>query len=297
MEKISAVKKFKLREKVRRTTGEKIIQYTLVVVFTVYSISLIFPLVWAFLTSLKTHSEYMLNSPFALPEQWLFSNYIEAFNSLEVDGTSFFGMLINSLWYAFGMCLGNVFVCSITAYVIARYPFKGSQIIYNAILIMMLMPIIGNGPTVYKMYSYLGIIDSPLFLISNAGGLGINFLFLEGFYRNVAGSYAEAASIDGANHYTTYFKIVFPQAMGLIATLVIIQFVGYWNDYAAPMLFLRSWPTLSVGVYKYESAMIKQADMPIYFAGIVITVIPVLTLFCLFQNSIMEKVSLGGIKG
>lgn len=285
------------RERVRRTTGEKVIQYTLVVIFTLYVLTLVFPLVWAFLTSLKSQREYIQNSPFALPENWLFSNYAEAFVSLEVEGTSLFGMFFNSMWYAIGMCVGNVFVCSMVAYILARYPFKGSRTIYNAILIMMLMPIIGNGPTVYKMYSYLGIIDNPLFIISNAGGLGINFLFLEAFYRNVAGSYAEAAAIDGASHTRTYFQVVLPQAMGLIATLVIIQFVGYWNDYSGPMMFLRSWPTLSVGIYKYEAAMIRKANMPVYFAGIVITVIPVLVLFCVFQNSIMEKVALGGIKG
>lgn len=289
--------KIRYKEKVRRTNGEKIVQYTLCAVFAIYSLSLIFPLVWAFLTSLKTQSEYMSNSPFALPEAWLFKNYIQAYTSLMVDETSLMGMLLNSMWYAFGMCLGNILVCSMTAYVIARYPFKGSQIIYNAILLMMFMPIIGNGPSVYKLYNVLGILDNPFFIISNAGCLGINFLFLEGFYRNVAGSYAEAAEVDGANHFTIYFRIVFPQALGLIGTLIIIQFVGYWNDYSTPMLYLRSWPTLAVGVYEYEASMIKQANMPIYFAGIIITIIPVLVLFCVFQNSIMEKVALGGLKG
>ncbi len=281
----------------RSTTGQKVLYGVLIAVFSVYSLTLLFPLIWAVLVGLKSHEEYMTNSPFALPTEWLFKNYLSAFWELEVDGTNFFGMIGNSLWYAAGSCILNLFVCSMTAYIFARYEFKGSKTIYNAILIIMLMPIIGNGPAIYRVFSRLHITNSPLFLISTAGGIGINFLFLEGFYRNVSWSYAEAAFIDGASHWTVYFKIMLPQALGMVSTLAIIQFIQYWNDYATPLLYFPELPPLALGLYQYEIKMIRHANMPIYFAGLVLSVLPVLAIFAFCQNSIMERVALGGLKG
>lgn len=275
----------------------KIVIILVVILFAIYSVSIVFPLFWAVLSSLKTHDEYMINSPFAFPEQWKFVNYVTAFKKLEVNDVSLFGMLVNSLWYAAGSCILNVFVCSMTAYIFARYPFKGAKTIYGILLIVMLMPIVGSGPATYRLYSKFGWINSPLFLISMAGGIGINFLFLEGFYRNVSWNYAEAAFIDGANHWQVYFRIMFPQALSMISILLIMQFIQYWNDYSTPMLYFRELPTLSLGLYIYEKQMIRGADMPVYFAGLIISVIPVMVIFGIFQNSLMERVDTGGLKG
>ncbi len=286
-----------IKRRVKRSALESIVHVLIITIFIVYAITLLFPLFWAVLSSLKEHNEYMTNPPFALPELWLLGNYVEAFNVLEVNEISLFGMIGNSLWYAAGSCILNVFVCSMTAYIFARYPFKGSKTIYAVMLIVMLMPIIGSGPATYRLYSRFGWINSPLFLVSMAGGIGINFLFLEGFYRNVSWNYAEAAFIDGANHWQVYFKIMFPQALSMVSILLIMQFIQYWNDYSTPMLYFKSLPTLSLGLYMYEKKMIRNADMPIYFAGLIISVIPVLIIFGIFQNSIMERVDTGGLKG
>ena len=280
-----------------RTIGEKVLYTVLIVVFSLYSVSLLFPLFWAILVSLKTHEEYMINSPFALPEQWVFKNYLTAFSTLEVNGATFPGMIVNSLWYAVGSCVLNIFVCSMTAYIFARYEFKGSRVIYNVLLIIMLMPIIGNGPAIYRVYSRLHITNSPFFLISTAGGIGINFLYQEAFYRNVSWSYAEAAFIDGANHWTVFFRIMMPQTLGIVSTLGIMQFIQYWNDYSTPMLYFPELPTLALGLYQYEIKMIRGANMPVYFAGLVLSMLPVLIIFAFCQNSIMEREALGGIKG
>ncbi len=279
------------------TKGQKIVYTVLIVAFSIYCVTVIFPIVWAFFSSLKTHHEYTTNPPFALPETWEFSNYVLAINEFNEGGVNMIGMFFNSVWYSVGMVVGNVFVCSMTAYIIARYPFKGSNVIYHTLLIMMMAPIIGNGGAAYRLYAKLGILNSPLFVISNAGCMGSMFLFLEGYYRNVAGSYAEAGFIDGAGHWTVYFKIILPQAISMIAALAVMQFVGYWNDYATAMLYLKKFPTLSLGLYNYEQTQIRGANMPVYFAALIVTVVPVFVLFGIFQNSIMEKVSFGGLKG
>lgn len=279
------------------SVGHKIVYGLLLTIFSLYALSLILPFVWAVLVSLKTQQEYMYNSPFAFPETWKVANYVTAFQVLKVGNTGLLGMLVNSLWYAAGMTIGNVFVCSMTAYIFARYPFKGSRQIYNVLLFVMLVPIIGSGPSQYKLFGKLQLLNSPLFVISNAGGIGTNFLFLEAFYRNVSWEYAEAAFVDGASATQVYFKIMFPQAIGMIATLAIMQFIGYWNDYSTPLVMFKNLPNLALGLYLYEMKMIRGANMPVYFAGLVISIVPVLTIFAFCQNSIMEKVALGGLKG
>lgn len=267
------------------------------IIFFLYSLSLVLPFCWAILTSLKTQTEYMLNSPFALPEKWLISNYALAFKSLNVKNTNMFGLILNSLWYSIGSCALHVMICSMTAYIFSRYPFKGSKAAYAMILFIMLLPIIGTLPSKYKLMSHLGLTNSPLYLVSCTGGLGFNFIVLHSFYKNLSWSYAEAAKIDGAGHATIFFKIMFPQSIGMIVALAVIEFVGTWNDYSTAMIFFPNMPTLANGLYEYEKAMIRGVNMPIYFAGLIISAIPVLVIFGFFQNTIMQSVSVGGLKG
>lgn len=284
-------------QKTNSGIGRKVFYTVMVILFAIYSLSIVLPIVWGFFVSLKTQQEYNLNSPFALPEAWKFVNYVTAFKTLEVADTSFFGMMGNSLWFTIGMTAGNVFVCSQTAYILAKYPFKGSKTIYNVIVIVMLMPIVGSGPSSYRLFSKLKLINNPLFVISNAGGLGIVFLYLHACYRGISWEYGEAAMIDGANGIQIYFSIMFPQALSMVATLSVTQAVGYWNNYTTCIMYLPKMPNLAYGLYLYEQKMIRGANIPVYFAGLIVSMIPVIIAFVLCQNSIMEKVSLGGLKG
>jgi len=239
----------------------------------------------------------MLNSPFALPENWLFKNYLTAFKTLQVGKTGFVGMIGNSLWYSVGMTVGNVLVCSQTAYIFARYPFKGSRKIYNFLLIVMLMPIIGSGPAAYRLYSKLGLINSPLFIITNAGGIGTNFLFLEAFYRNVSWSYAEAVFIDGGGHFTAFFKIMLPQVSGALITLGILGFIGHWNVDTPILLYLPDYPTVAAGLFKVKRSMGRSGNVPAYYAGLMVTIFPVVTLYAIYAGKITKNMSVGGLKG
>lgn len=281
----------------RKSVVFQIIFIIVEIFFFAYSLSLILPFVWAFLTSLKNQTEYMLNSPFALPERWLFSNYIDAFRALNIRNTNMFGLILNSLWYSVGSSVLSIMICSMTAYIFSRYPFKGSSFIYGMILFIMLLPIIGTLPSQYKMFSKMGLTNSPLYLLSCTGGIGFNFIVFHSFYKNLSWSYAEAAKIDGAGHSAIFFKIMFPQSIGMVVALAVIQFVGTWNDYTTAMIFFPNMPTLATGLFEYEKAMIRGVNMPIYFAGLIISTIPVLVIFGFFQNTIMQSVSVGGLKG
>ena len=117
------------------------------------------------------------------------------------------------------------------------------------------------------------------------------------FWKSLAWDYAEAAFIDGANHYSVFFRIMFPMAVPSMMALFVMSFITSWNDYSITLLYMTKYPNLSYGVYAYGEISKYNANIPAYFAGVIISLLPVLTLFVIFQNSIMEKVHLGGLKG
>lgn len=285
-----------------RNRGEKVVFAIMFVVFVLYALSLIYPFVWLIVGSLKTATNYTLDMtqgrPFAFPSPWTFENYIYAFGKMDYRGTNFFGMFFNSLW----QCLLSLF-CSLAAsgsvaYVLSRFRFRGRNLIYGVIIFTMTVPIIGNTGGMFKLTVDLGIYDTPLYTICTTfNAIGLAFMILYGFFSNISQSYAEAVYIDGGGEWTVFLKIMIPQAAPAFLTLAIVNFIGYWNDYQGPLLYLPSYPTIASGMYAIKSSLLKTGKDPIYFAGIVISIIPVLIIFSCFSDLIMKNMSVGGIKG
>lgn len=265
--------------------------------FTFYAISLVYPLVWAFLSSLKESTEYMTHNKMDLPEKWLFSNYLRAFEGLNIEGKNMFDMFFNSIWFTVGGTLAGVGVSCMTAYAVAKYRFPGSKLIYWTAIISMMIPVVGALPSQFKVYTALGIIETPWLLLAFLNGFGFNFLVLHSYFESLPRSYMEAAFIDGAGHFTCFWKVMLPQAKSPIMALSIVSAIGFWNDYNTPLLFLKEYPTLSSGIYMYQVINTRILDMPVLFAGILLTAIPVLILYAFFSNKIMNISLEGGIKG
>lgn len=283
-------------ENKRRTKTERIVLAIVFVLFLIYAITLIFPFVWAFLSSLKTDDEYY-EKVFALPKEWLFSNYAAAFSQFKIGNATMIDMIANSLWLTFAGTFAAIMVSSATAYIVAKYPFWGTKLIYNTAIFTMIIPIVGNLPATYKLVTGLGL-DNPLGILAlYAGGFGFNFIILHGFYRSVSWSYAEAGFIDGASDWTVYFKIIFPQAMPAIVSIAILSCIGVWNDYMTPFLYLKDSPTLALGIYQFEIVMEFASNVPIYYCAILISIVPILLVFIFFQDVIMENTVAGGLKG
>lgn len=287
----------KHKEKIRRSKTERVIFIIVGILFTIYALTLIYPFIWAILTSLKTNKELHMNSPFDMPQNFLIDNYFLAFRELNIRGNNMFQMIFNSLWFSIGGTVINIFICCMSSYVVAKYEFKGRKFIYNLALFLMLLPIVGSLPAQYKLVHELKLDNSPLFLLTCTGGFGFNFIVLHSFFKSLSWEYAEAAFIDGASHFQVFYKVMLPQAIGPVFSLALIQGIGFWNDYMTPMLYLPDFPTLANGLFEYEREMIQGSNIPIYFAGLVMSMIPILILFAVFQNTIMEKTTMGGLKG
>lgn len=275
----------------------KIFEVVLFIILSIYAFSLVIPLVWAFLSALKSQIEYSTFNVNGLPEKWLFSNFALAFTELNVNGSNLFVMIFNSVWYTAGGVLIGMMVSAMVAYVTAKYEFPGRRILYGIALVIMMIPIVGSTPSQYRLYSQLGILDSPAFLVTFASGFGFNFLVLYAYFRSLPWSFAEAAFIDGAGHVKVFFQIMLPQAASTIGALAIVSAITAWNDSGGPLLFLKSYPTLASGLYMFQVMTTRNLNMPVLYAGLLMSAVPMLILFTFFSNKIMDMSLGGGLKG
>lgn len=274
----------------------EIIVHTLVsILFLLVAVSYIYILVWALLAGLKTHTEIVI-SPFSLPTQWNWQHFIDVFTLLEVNGNNFMNMLFNSIWFSVvGSFLQQLITINF-AYCCNKYRFPGSWLPYSIILVMLVLPIYGNAGAMYNLFKTFGLIDSYAHVLVSLSGFSIFFLFYSAFFKNLSWTYAEAAMIDGAGDFAIYFRVMFPQAKALFGALFLTSWIGSWNSFESPLIYLPKLPTLPVGIYQFNIEMIYRARMDILFAACVIVSIPALILFVAFNKVITTNISIGGIK-
>ena len=281
----------------KKSVGEKVTLIIMFIIFIIYGLSLLFPLFWAGYNSLKPTREYDLDS-FALPIQWTADNYKEVFSTLETGGNNIFTSILNSIWMSVLSTTLGLFASCITAYVVAKYRFKASAIIYTIAIFIQIIPLVGGITGMYDLlWGKLQIADNP-FLIWPIwfGGFGFSFLMFYSAFKSVPWSYAESSFIDGAGHFTTFTKIMLPTVKPILASLFVVNFMGAWNDYMTAYLYMPSYAPLSLTVYLLRDEATR-ISYPVYLAVVVISVIPIIALFISFQKLIMENTTIGGLKG
>lgn len=291
----------------KRTRSEKVIFGIVFLIFLAYAISLIFPLLYLFVNSFQDKLTYFNNlgengNAFALPKTWKFENYKIAFANMSMidsDGREIFlyEMFFNSLWYTAISSVGGILISSFSAYVLSKYAFKGHDAIYAVAIFTMTMPIVGSTGASFKLMSEIHIYNSPLFLITSLSGFGFNFLVLYGFFKNLSWAYAEAVFIDGGGHFTAFFKVMLPQASSAMFALLLMAGISAWNDYNTPLLYMPDFPTVASGLYRIQVSFSRKGNVPAYFAGLIISIVPVIVLFSCFSDKIIKNLTIGGLKG
>lgn len=284
----------------RKSKSEKIVFAVAFVLLLLYALSFLYPLIWLLLNSFKKQLHYLEDLPklLALPRsgKWDFDNYAEAFKGILYNNTNFFGMFINSIWTCVLSIAVNMFLSCCTGYVLSKYKFHGRDFIYGAAIVCMTLPIFGTGGASYTFYYTTGMYDTPFYIVfSSLGAFGTRFLMLYAFFKGVSWEYAEAVLIDGGNDFTVFFKIMLPLALPMIITLSITGFIQIWNSYEAYLIYLPSYPTLAVGIYQVAENF--DNDRPVYYASMMISLIPVVAIFIAFSDTIMKNFSIGGLKG
>ena len=264
--------------------------------FCLYAFSLIYPVVWGFLSSFKAVDDYY-DSRFGLPIEWVFENYPLALETISDGDMSFLQMTWNSIWFAAGSAWINMEFISAYAYVLNKYKFRGRNFLYGLCLFIMSVPIGASFVSTYRLYYALQLDNSYLILLTATSVYGMNLMLFHSYYSNISNSYMEAAKIDGANFYQIYFKIMRKQASPLALTLGLMLFISKWNDYMSPLLYLPEMPTLATGLYRYQTIVARRGTYPILFAGLFLCLVPILVIFMIFSDKMMNNLNVGGLKG
>ena len=293
------------RESIKRSKGEHVVFTVAFILLAIYACFILYH--FYFLLQLATKGDTVeynnaidTKTLATWSSNFTLRNFVLAFDAFSDDyGNTFISMTFNSLWFSIGSEVIVLLLQSAVTYAICKYDFRGRMLLYNLVLVRMMVPIVGTMPSAYRVYSKFGLTNSPLILLTATDCLGGgNFLILYAFFKGISWEYAEAAFIDGANHFDVFFKIMLRMALPAISVLFITGFISRWNEYINISLYMHEMPTLSYGLYVYEQNMeYAGGNMPAYFAGVCIAAIPCITLFIIFQNSIMQTVHLGGIKG
>lgn len=280
-------------------TSIKILIIVFFVFFAIMAAFHIIPLIWALINSLKTAEEYFDNN-LALPKwPWQFKNYINVFSDFKYHDIYYGEMLFNSLWMLVVNVFVNVASSALLAYAIARFRFPGRDFLYTVVIFANIIPIIGSGPSQFKLMNTLNMINNPyLIWLSWAGGFDFAFIILYGNFKGISPAYSESAKMDGAGDWCVFLKIILPQAFPCIAAIAITQAIGVWNNYGTVMIYLREYPNLAYGLYIFntESNFVENSKA-IYFAASIISAIPVIVLYACSQNLILTNMTAGGLKG
>lgn len=277
----------------------------LLIVLCLYVISMVGLFFWGFLTAFKNDrlDIKLYGNTYGFPKKWE-PNFLEVFNKIKMPtiggDVAFWGILGNSLLYAIGCAVLKTLVPCLTAYSCARFPFKSSKAVYNIVLIAMIVPIVGSLPSELKVAYALGLHDKIWGVwIMSANMLGLYFFVMYSAFKAMPMGYTEAAKIDGANNFQILTTIALPLVKNLFLTIVLINFVEFWNNYQTPQVYLPNHPTLGYTLYYYTRVINDRtfSTLPYLITMAFIIVLPVLILFLIFQEKLMGNLTLGGLKG
>ncbi len=277
----------------------------LFIVLVLYTISMLYPLLWGALTSLKSIDEFRSNK-LGFPQDWAFSNFATVMQNFIVDGVrdgrtfeqNVWQMIVNTLLYVIGSAFVATFIPCIVAYVTAKFRYKMSKVIYAVVLITMMIPIVGSYPAEIDMLRKLNLYNTMYGAwLQKANFLGMYFLVFHATFIRLSDDFSEAAKIDGASEWTVMVRIIFPLVKNVFFTIFLIKFIEFWNDYQTPLLYIPAYPTLSYGLHQLTNKSINGLSyVPMRMAGCIIVIIPILILFLIFQERLMSNVSMGGLK-
>lgn len=276
------------------------------ILLCIYVLSMLALFYWGFITSFKDGmrdlTDFARNRGFGFPKIWKTENYANVFDKIRMPAepgkTVGFGtILVNSLLYALGCAFFKTLVPCLTAYSCARFNFKSSKIVYTIVLITMIVPIVGSLPSELKIAYALGFHNHIWGLwIMAANMQGLYFFVMYSAFKAMPAGYSEAAKIDGANNGQILLSIALPLIKNLFLTILLINFVEYWNNYQSPKVYLPYYPTLGYTLFaKSSSNDLQEVGQILALAFIVAT--PVFVLFLAFQDRLMGNLTMGGLKG
>lgn len=274
----------------------KVIVYAALIAMT---ISILVPVAWVFMASFKRNAEFIGKgtNPWALPEQFQYQNYVTAFIDAEMGKFFLNSVIVTAL------ALVLLLVIALpAAYALSRFDFKGKKILNIAFMAGLFVNINYIVVPIFLMLSdankALGVdffLDNRflLSLIYASSSLSFSIYLLSGYFKTLPKGFEEAAYIDGCGYFKTMVQIMIPMAKPSILTVILFQFLSFWNEYIIAFTIMDENSTLAVGLKNLMAVERTATNYGIMYAGLVIVMIPVLILYICVQKQLTKGMTLG----
>lgn len=270
-------------------TKNKIMIYT---VLTLFAALMIMPFVWMLFSSFKSNNEVFSLPMRLLPREWHMENYRLIWEQIPL--LTFFK---NTTKLTVITTLIQVFTSCFAAYGFAKVNFKGRDMLFAIYVTTIAVPWQVYMVPQFALMGKLGLTNSHLGLILMQAFSAFGVFLMRQFMMSIPTELLEAARIDGLSEYGIFFRIALPLAKPGIATLIIFTFVNIWNDFMGPLIYINSTElkTIQLGIRMFISQY--GAEYALIMAASVLSLIPVLAIFILFQKWFIEGITAGGVKG
>jgi N-acetylglucosamine transport system permease protein len=262
----------------------------------VWGISVLYPLLWTLLDALKDNEQFFFHAPWSLPEfPLLWENFSYVWEKYNFN-TYFF----NSIVVTAGSTLLGLLLSATTAYVLARYKFRGSNSLYLLYISSMMIPFVLALIPLFFLMNSMHLINTKLGLIVvyASSVLAFGIFVLVGFFKYLPKELEEAAIVDGASYYGTFFKVMLPLSQPGLITIAIINVLNIWNEYIVGTILVNdpAQYTLPVEIGIMQAEMQYRTEWGPLFAALFFTIVPVLVLYIFFQRQIASGITAGAVK-
>jgi multiple sugar transport system permease protein len=273
----------------RRFNPSTILLYAVLILIALF---FIIPLLWMFSTSLKLESAVFRDQGF-IPAQPTLENYQRILQTAQFP---VFQWMMNSFIVATVGTFLTVLLTSLSAYAFARIDFRFKNIIFGLLITTLLLPGVMFLVPQYLLVQQLGLFNTlPAFILPGLAGV-FGVFFMRQFFLSIPVELEEAAYVDGAGRFRTFFSVVLPLARPALATLAVISFLAFWNDYLWPLVTCQgAGCTLTPGLRNFQGTYATQFGL--LMAGAALAAIPVLIIYVIAQRYIVQSVASSGVKG
>lgn len=270
--------------------------YVLYAVLSLHCVFNIVSFLLLFSGSLKGKTEILSSSIWALPEQPVWKNYLDAWDIGKI-GT----YTLNSVYVTVMTVVITIVLASMAAYILGRVNFRGSNMIMTVFMAGMMIPPFVIAIPLFDILKQMNLLNSlnGLIFVYVAKQLPFSVFVLTSFYKGLPFDLEEAAIIDGASPIMTFAKIMMPLTKSAVISVSINNLLNVWNEFLLALIFLgnKKLYTLPIGLFHLSQAAEYSSSWTILFAGMIISVVPVLIIFAVFQKQFAEGVSQGAVKG
>lgn len=282
-------------KEIARTTGRIALRVLIYLILICGAVLLVFPYVWMLLTSFKKDLDALSLQLTLFPKEWVFHNYRDIWTFIPL-----LKGLGNTLLVEVSVIVVGTFVSAMAAFSFAKLKLQHKTFWLLFLMSGMMVPYAALMMPQFRVFMAIGMFDTlwPLILPGFFGNVSMLF-FLVQYMRGIPNAYFEAARIDGAGHFKCFISVMLPLVKTAIAAQIIFWFIGIWNDYFAPSIYLHthSRMTLQPMLAIINSASSNGVRLPLIMTGAVLSSIPMLVIYITCQKFFIESLSISGVKG